>query len=69
VFGSMPITAITETTIAKWVKQLGGSGRPSQTGTASCPARSMPQCVPGSSRPTRARGDACRIPASKRRCS
>jgi integrase len=27
VFGSMPITAVTETTIARWVKQLGGSGK------------------------------------------
>jgi hypothetical protein len=23
----MPITAVTETTIARWVKQLGGSGK------------------------------------------
>ena len=27
VFGSMPISAVTETTIARWVKQLGGSGK------------------------------------------
>ena len=27
VFGSMPVSAVTETTIAKWVKQLGGSGK------------------------------------------
>jgi integrase len=27
VFGSMPLSAVTETTIAKWVKQLGGSGK------------------------------------------
>ena len=27
VFGSMPITAVTESTIAKWVKQLSGSGK------------------------------------------
>jgi hypothetical protein len=27
VFGSMPITAVTETAIARWVKQLGGSGK------------------------------------------
>jgi integrase len=27
VFGSMPLTAVTETTIARWVKQRGGSGK------------------------------------------
>jgi integrase len=27
VFGSMPVSAVTETTIAKWVKQLDGSGK------------------------------------------
>ena len=27
VFGSMPVSALTETTIARWVKQLGGSGK------------------------------------------
>jgi integrase len=27
VFGSMPITAVSETTIARWVKQLDGSGK------------------------------------------
>ena len=27
VFGSMPVSAVTEATIAKWVKQLGGSGK------------------------------------------
>lgn len=27
VFGSLPISAVTETTIARWVKQLGGSGK------------------------------------------
>jgi len=27
VFGSMPVSAVTETTIARWVKQLSGSGK------------------------------------------
>ena len=27
VFGSMPLSAVTETTIARWIKQLGGSGK------------------------------------------
>ena len=27
VFGAVPVSAVTETTIAKWVKQLGGSGK------------------------------------------
>ena len=27
VFGSLPVSAVTETTIARWVKQLGGSGK------------------------------------------
>jgi integrase len=27
VFGSMPVSAVTETTIARWIKQLGGSGK------------------------------------------
>jgi integrase len=27
VFGSMPVSAVTETTIARWVKQLDGSGK------------------------------------------
>ncbi len=27
VFGSLPISAVTETTIARWIKQLGGSGK------------------------------------------
>jgi integrase len=27
VFGSMPVPAVTDTTIARWVKQLGGSGK------------------------------------------
>jgi hypothetical protein len=27
VFGSLPISAVTETTITRWVKQLGGSGK------------------------------------------
>jgi integrase len=27
VFGSMPVSAVTETIIAKWIKQLGGSGK------------------------------------------
>jgi integrase len=27
VFGSIPVTAISETTIARWIKQLGGSGK------------------------------------------
>lgn len=27
VFGSMPVSAVTETTIARWVQQLGGSGK------------------------------------------
>ena len=27
VFGSMPVSAVTEATIAQWVKQLGGSGK------------------------------------------
>jgi integrase len=27
IFGSMPLTAVTETTIGRWVKQLGGSGK------------------------------------------
>jgi integrase len=27
IFGSMPVSAVTETTIARWIKQLGGSGK------------------------------------------
>jgi integrase len=27
VFGSMPVSAVTETTIARWIQQLGGSGK------------------------------------------
>jgi integrase len=26
-FGSMPVSAVTETTVARWIKQLGGSGK------------------------------------------
>jgi hypothetical protein len=27
VFGSMPVSAVTEATVARWIKQLGGSGK------------------------------------------
>ena len=37
VFGSTPITAATETTIARWVKNSAAAVRPSPTNAASCP--------------------------------
>ena len=39
VFGSLPITAVTETTIARWVQQFGVVGRRSPTSKASCRRR------------------------------
>ena len=47
VFGSMPITAVTETTIARWVKQLAAVARPFRTSTASSRAHSTPRCALG----------------------
>ena len=47
VFGSMPLSAVTETTIARWVKQLGGSGKTISNKHGFLSERSMRRCVPG----------------------
>jgi integrase len=47
VFGSMPVSAVTETMIAKWVKQLGGSGKTISNKHGFVSGRSTPRCAPG----------------------
>jgi integrase len=46
VFGSMPVSAVNETTIALWVKQLGGSGKTISNKHGLLSGRSMPRCAP-----------------------
>jgi hypothetical protein len=68
VIGSLPMTAVTETTIARWVQQLGGSGKTiaNKHGflSGAFNAAVKPVCWPR----TRARVDGCSTRASMTWC-
>jgi hypothetical protein len=59
----MPVSAVTETTIARWVKQLGGSGKTISNKHGFLSGALNAAVRTGVMRPARVRADACRTPA------